>query len=741
MKKSKKVLRAAAAGILTVSMMSGMFSPIAEVRAKESEEEAALAKSLLAMSDQYPEGGFAFDNPQIDVTEGGKTELTILRKGARDTEAKVSLRAVDVSALYGKDYTVTVKDGAFLTKTLEGDPQGETLTDTLNDAEDASEISNGENAESDTAGTDDAQEENAEASGDQTDDATTDGAEKEETAADGAKTAGDQTDDAKSDDAATDDVEIVDAETDKDQADDTASDDTQSDDAQTDAQNELLTDGEAGEAKLNEEKDSEKEFRALEGQSSLHAARDAYFGEETETVSWTETAATDEEYEALRDMVQQGDEQMEEFAESIDGVRYDFTFKPGEYKKVITIETIDDEISESEEQIMFLLFGAENAVLADAPSAYVNIADNDEKEESVFSVADSDIYVERGSEYAEVIVTRTKGIERIAGVTVGTSADTAQPGTDYSSYQEDIVFPQGSSQQTVKIPLTQNSETTGEATFYVGLKGKGSQVDEALSAARVHIVDPGEAKVMVRAANRSDNSKESVSVNQSVSACSWNSGKITLNKRFELSTAESVTVNYNLDAMGGRSWTTKDGCHKVSHHSDQMWVRFSTGGVSKEATAPGNVNGQSLTLTLSEAAKVSDAAITAEVKGNGDNDKAKVTVTSVVVNYPGYSFAIYNSTDTNPQANPKAYYQEKQYYADNSLSGKNYANGKAMWLGSSWFPEDSGRRPTDKTCYKPQTVNTSQEFIRTRSTAQESRRTECLSNSKAWRSEKEIQRS
>ena len=98
-------------------------------------------------------------------------------------------------------------------------------------------------------------------------------------------------------------------------------------------------DGEAGEAKLNEEKDVQKEFRALEGQSSLNAARDAYFGEETEVVSWTETEATDEEYEAMRDMVQQGDEQMEEFAESIDGVRYDFTFKPGEYKKVITVET------------------------------------------------------------------------------------------------------------------------------------------------------------------------------------------------------------------------------------------------------------------------------------------------------------------------------------------------------------------------------------------------------------------
>ena len=700
MKKRKKVLRAAAAGILTASMMSGMLSPIAEVRAERIAEESSLAESLLAMSDQYPEGGFAFDNPQINVTEGGKTELTILRKGNRDTEAKVSLRAVDVSALYGKDYTVTVKDGAFLTKTLEGTTDGETLTDALNDAQDEAEISNAEEAESDRAETE--TDETADNIETENDDAQPDTAETDETKAEDTQAENAETENAETDEAGADDAQAENAETDE----------AEADDIQADVRNEILTDGEAGEAKLNEEKDVQKEFRALEGQSSLNAARDAYFGEETEVVSWTETEATDEEYEAIRDMVQQGDEQMEEFAESIDGVRYDFTFKPGEYKKVITVETMDDEISESEEQVMFLLFGAENAVLADAPSAYVNIADNEEKEESVFAVADSDIYVERGSKYAEVTVTRTKGIERIAGVTVGTSADTAQPGTDYSSYQEDIIFSQGSAQQTVKIPLAQNSETTGEVTFYVGLKGKGSQVDEALSAARVHITDPEQVQVKARAANSTDSSRESFSVNQSVSAYNKNEASMTLNQRFELSTAGSVTINYNLDAMGGCSWTTKDGCDKVSHHSDQMWVQFSTGGVSQAVTAPGSVSGQSVTLDISkvEAAKVSNASIYVKVKGTAGNDKAKVTVTSVVVNYPGYNFEIYNSNDSNAQANPKAYYQERQYYAETPLSGKNYANGKAMWLGSSWFQDNGGRRPTDKTCYKPQTVNTSQEF-------------------------------
>ncbi len=80
-----------------------------------------------------------------------------------------------------------------------------------------------------------------------------------------------------------------------------------------------------------------------------------------------------------------------------------------------------------------MLFDAQQAVLADAPSAYINIQDNDEKEPSVFRVEESDVYVERGKSYAEVTVVRTGGIERIAGVVVGTSAETAKPGEDQRS--------------------------------------------------------------------------------------------------------------------------------------------------------------------------------------------------------------------------------------------------------------------------------------------------------------------
>ena len=56
-------------------------------------------------------------------------ELTILRQGARDQEARVSLKAVDVSALYGKDYILTVKEGAFLSQTLRKEDESGTLMD------------------------------------------------------------------------------------------------------------------------------------------------------------------------------------------------------------------------------------------------------------------------------------------------------------------------------------------------------------------------------------------------------------------------------------------------------------------------------------------------------------------------------------------------------------------------------------------------------------------------------------
>lgn len=625
MKMKKKKLQKSIVALSIVSAMTmELFTPCVDVFAQGREEEQ-LAEELLQMEEEYPEGAFSFDNSQITLKEGEKTEIVLVRKGNREKEAKVSLRAVDISALYSKDYTLTVKEGAFLSRTLKGGSD-KTLTDSFVEAEE--EVK--EEAEPE--------------------------APQEET-------------------------------------------------SETEVEAEAETDAEPGEVKLNTEEGSKKEFRGLEGQSSLQAARDAQFGQQTEKVDWTEVTPDNAEYEQIRRMTEEGEEQVEQFAEGIDGVRYDFTFKPGEYKKVISIETMDDTVSESDEQVMLMLFAAENAGLADTQTAYINIQDNDEKEESVFYVGQKDVYVERGASYAEVPIYRNGGTERIAGVTVGTSAETAKFPEDYSNVQEDIIFPQGVTEQTIKIPLAASSETTGEVTFFVGLKGKGSQVDESANAARIHIVEPGTAEAVSMSNVEKSNSsseKEEITINKKIETSGTNR-KTTykLDKRFDLSTADKVIIQYDVDAKGGRSWTEGSGCSKTSYHSESTVVTAEVEGISQTAKHTGNSNNQTIEIDISgqknRNRRKTDAEIKVGITAVDGNDKANLTIDSVTVEYPEYKFTIINSADTNIERNPDAFYQEKQYYSDTLVSGKNYGKGVRMWLGQAQFNDGS----VTQKCYKP----------------------------------------
>ena len=661
----KKVRKSMVALSIAAVMIMETFAPCADVFAQGTQQEEQLAQELLNMEEEYPQGAFAFDNSQITLNEGEKTEIVLLRKGNRENEAKVSLRAVDVSALYSKDYTLTVKEGAFLSRTLEGGSD-KTLTDSFTEAQ---------KEETPAEETETPKEEETPAGEAE--------APKEE------ESPAEETEAPKEEESPAEEAEA-------------------SKEEETPAEEAPAEEMEAGEVKMNTEEGVEKEFRGLEGQSSLQAARDAQLGQQTEKVDWTEVTPDNAEYEQIRQMTEEGGEQVEQFAEGIDGVRYDFTFKPGEYKKVISIETMDDAISESDEQIMLMLFAAENAELADTQTAYINIQDNDEKEESVFYVGQTDIYVERGASYAEVPICRTGGTERISGVTVGTSAETAKFPEDYSNVQEDIIFPQGVTEQTVKIPLAASSETTGEVTFFVGLKGKGSQVDESANAARIHIVDPGTAEAvsmsnMEKSGRSSEN--EEITINKKIEASGENRETMyRLERTFDLSTAESVTIQYDVDAKGGRSWTEGSGCNKTNYHSESTVVTAEAEGISQTAKHTGNTNNQSIKIDISgqknRDVRKTDAKIKVGITPVDGNDKAKLTIDSVTVEYTGYKFKIVNSEEGNEKRNPEAFYQEKQYYSDNLVSGKNYGNGVGMWLGQAQF--DGGA--VSQEYYKPEQV-------------------------------------
>lgn len=118
---------------------------------------------------------------------------------------------------------------------------------------------------------------------------------------------------------------------------------------------------------------------------SLQAARDSYLDEDSSYVNWQEM---DEAQKLEEEKKKEAyNEAYNEFAGNVEGTSYTFTFKPGEYMKTIDIETIDDDIAESDEQVVFLLSNVTAGTLGTTATAYLNIIDNEESEKAIFAMS------------------------------------------------------------------------------------------------------------------------------------------------------------------------------------------------------------------------------------------------------------------------------------------------------------------------------------------------------------------
>lgn len=708
----RKKLKRLGAGFLSAVLIAQTISPLGEVRAAELAEEEQQAAQLAAMSDQYPEGAFAFENGQLEVKEGNTAELVIVRKGNTDHEAKVSIRAVDISAQYGLDYVMTVQKGAFITKTLEADPDSRPLMESYDALEEAANAAK------------DAEEEEASEAVPSEVDAADDKADDREGAA------------AESPDAETSDAET--SETEKTEPDEPETDDSEKKEPETvTVKTELDPNAEAGESILDKEAESSKKIRTPDGKSSLQTARENFVGKESERVDWREVNREDTQYEQMAEMTQQGQESMETFAANINGVKYDFTFKPGEYKKVIQLETLDDKISESAEQVMFMLFGAEEAGLGDVTTAYLNIVDNDKVVKSVFEALDSDIYVNRGEEYVEIPVRRTKGETRFATVVASTADGTAKKVSDYGETTQELTFVQGSTEKTLRIPLNQASTSEGEKTFSVKLKAAGGSVAKGKETVRVHIVEAGTAKMrMAKAAVN----KERISLDYSKSVTAKNgawadivvkgkdfSESVLPAKKLDLSTADSVRVYFDSNT-GETSWETGSGCNKKSHNSKARKIKLKVGSASQEKTYDSYTTNSYLEVKISkDDDKVTDGSVTLSATGTDGNTTAGLKMTRIEIHYPGYTFKINNPTDgTTAKTNPYSIYEEKQYYLDSS---KEYTNGPTLILGTMNIMDDDSSLDR-QTYYQPSAVNLKAvlktDTVNSAGVAVNSENTECL---------------
>ena len=233
---------------------------------------------------------------------------------------------------------------------------------------------------------------------------------------------------------------------------------------------------------------------------ALASARSALLGVESDTTSW-----------------QDGDESQEKVAEALlaenisyydemPGANYTLHFAPGENMKVLRFYTIDDDIAESDEQVLFALLNAEGTALDANPTGFMNITDNDEAEPSVYAFEEKSVHAENGDTYVTATLVRSEGLEKYDIVTLGTSALTAVPGVDYPALEQEITFVPGQTRQTVQIPvLSRSREETVTFNLQTRYDDDNAAVTVVLPAGSEEVIDSSNTAL-------NDSSKNSTSL-------------------------------------------------------------------------------------------------------------------------------------------------------------------------------------------------------------------------------------
>ena len=422
----------------------------------------------------------------------------------------------------------------------------------------------------------------------------------------------------------------------------------------------------------------------------LHGAVEAFTGESVEKSDWKELSPDSEEYALQQQAQEEISNQLEEFAKQTEGVEYTFTFKPGEYKKVIDLDLLKDGISESEEQAVFLLYDVQGGELGDLTTAYLNIQDIDEVVDSLFAFADTDVYVSREDDSVSLTVQRTQGDQRMGAVVATAVEGTAKETVDFAATSQELFFVQGTVEKTFDIPLKVTTETDEELTFTVSLQAMGGAVDESKAVATVHILPQQSA---VALANASNPAVSSYQLNNWISTNGMNT--VCALGNYDLSTAEKVIVYF--DNNGGyTTGTHKDGCDTVTDYYYDRKVTVSAGTDKQEVVYRQDKYqsaSQSITIKLSDASKQNNAGIYVSLNGVNGNRNATLTVKKIEIYYTGYTFTLENATSANITKNPAAY-TPIQYYLDNQTSQKE----KAIVLGQISFA-DMETNKTSVVCY------------------------------------------
>ena len=244
----------------------------------------------------------------------------------------------------------------------------------------------------------------------------------------------------------------------------------------------------------------------VEGATSLMASKEEATGQESDRKDWKMVADGSGEETAVR-------ENYDLFLDSVGGSDVTLTFEDGEYVKYLYLFPEDDKEAEAEEQVLLaLLQNDENAPVGDSYNAYVNIKDNEEKEELAYQF--KNVEVTAKGDKAAVTIERTSGTGYYSTLYVGTAEGSANADADYVAGTQAIHFYAGQTEHTVYVDILENEYRELDRDFYIVMSKDG----ENYLGSKCHVTIPGEGKGVASAQAASDASGDKISKNGYASA-------------------------------------------------------------------------------------------------------------------------------------------------------------------------------------------------------------------------------
>lgn len=475
---------------------------------------------------------------------------------------------------------------------------------------------------------------------------------------------------------------------------------------------------------VTEQPESSVQADKVSDKTSLQSARDAYLRTDSSNLDWQQLDKAQEAEQAAEK--EKYNNEYNQFAEDVEGTDYTFTFKKGEYMKSVYIDIIDDDISETDEQVMFLLSNVSNGELAGTATAYLNISDNDENEKAVFAMDTDNMQVDRSEGKAVIVVNRVSGVNKIASVVVGTGGMDAVSGADYEAVQKEVIFAQGVTSQTVEIPLMNYEGAPAKAKFQVALDANKSFVQENRAITTVTLTNekgimPMDSEPQAEddiTADAASEWKDTRNVNASANV--WNkswgwSGRKSFINGLDLSTASYVQITWKSDeGSTQKQVTVGSGCkeHKESRTYNNRHTYFYIN--DKTVITKYQAFGETTdTYNLKDDDKVTNAELKFEVRTADENVNAVARVSKIVIGYPGYQFTVTNTPYSDAATGYSNQYTEKIFTDEEGAvlkqDGHNYKYGdNTILLGTAQVSKNGGaysdsvvlHRSTDKITFK-----------------------------------------